>query len=89
MELQKLTNDVYERVSEYRDRPEVLNGMVSLLKGSRLFLENMRNLSLTSEVITSVEIETLEKAINETQVIAYFLISKAIFKLKHAIIISL
>ncbi|XP_011068274.1 PREDICTED: hypoxia up-regulated protein 1 isoform X3 [Acromyrmex echinatior] len=67
MELQKLTNDVYERVSEYRDRPEVLNGMVSLLKGSRLFLENMRNLSLTSEVITSVEIETLEKAINETQ----------------------
>ncbi|XP_018362749.1 PREDICTED: hypoxia up-regulated protein 1 isoform X1 [Trachymyrmex cornetzi] len=67
MELQKLTNDVYERVSEYRDRPEVLNGMVSLLKGSRLFLENMRNLSLTSEIITSVEIETLEKAINETQ----------------------
>ncbi|KYQ54313.1 Hypoxia up-regulated protein 1 [Trachymyrmex zeteki] len=67
MELQKLTNDVYERVSEYRDRPEVLNGMVSLLKGSRLFLENMRNLSLTSEIITSIEIETLEKAINETQ----------------------
>ncbi|KYN00925.1 Hypoxia up-regulated protein 1 [Cyphomyrmex costatus] len=67
MELQKLTNDVYERVSEYRDRPEVLNGMVSLLKGSKLFLENMRNLSLTSEVITPIEIETLEKAINETQ----------------------
>ncbi|XP_011647673.1 hypoxia up-regulated protein 1 isoform X1 [Pogonomyrmex barbatus] len=67
IELQKLTNDIYERVSEYRDRPEVLNGMVSLLQGSRLFLDNMRNLSATSEVITSVEIETLEKAINETQ----------------------
>ncbi|XP_011862642.1 PREDICTED: hypoxia up-regulated protein 1 isoform X2 [Vollenhovia emeryi] len=67
MELQKLTNDVYERVFEYRDRPEVLNGMVSLLKGSRLFFENMRNLSVTSDVITPVEVETLEKTINETQ----------------------
>ncbi|XP_012543156.1 hypoxia up-regulated protein 1 isoform X2 [Monomorium pharaonis] len=67
MELQKLTNDVYERVSESRDRPEVLNGMVSLLQGSRLFLENMRNLSLTTEIITPVEVETLEKVINETQ----------------------
>lgn len=68
MELQKLTNDVYERVSEHRDRPEVLKGMISLLNGSRLFLDNMRNLSLTTEIITPVEVETLEKAINETQV---------------------
>lgn len=67
MKLQKLTNDVYERVSEYRDRPEVLKGMVSLLNGSRTFLLNMRNLSLTTEIITPVEVETLEKAINETQ----------------------
>lgn len=69
MELQKLTNDVYERVSEHRDRPEVLKGMVSLLNGSALFLENMRNLSLTTEIITPVEVETLEKTVNETQVI--------------------
>lgn len=75
MELQKLTNDVYERVLEYRDRPEVLNGMVSLLQGSRLFLQNMRNLSLTSEVITPIEIETLEKVINETQVNSLILIA--------------
>ncbi|XP_071555809.1 hypoxia up-regulated protein 1 isoform X2 [Temnothorax nylanderi] len=67
MELQKLTNDVYERVFEYRERPEVMNGMVSLLKGSRLFLQNMRNLSQTTEIITKVEVETLEKLINETQ----------------------
>ncbi|XP_011349400.1 hypoxia up-regulated protein 1 isoform X2 [Ooceraea biroi] len=66
-ELQKLTDDVYERVAEHRDRPEVLKGMVSLLNASNLFLSNIRNLSLTSEVITPVEIETLEKAINETQ----------------------
>ncbi|XP_071633112.1 hypoxia up-regulated protein 1 isoform X1 [Temnothorax longispinosus] len=67
MELQKLTNDVYERVFEYRERPEVMNGMVSLLKGSRLFLENMRNLSQTTEIITKIEVEMLEKLINETQ----------------------
>ncbi|XP_020290286.1 hypoxia up-regulated protein 1 isoform X2 [Pseudomyrmex gracilis] len=66
-DLQKLTNDVYERVSEHRDRPEVLKGIVALLNGSRLFLENMRNLSVTTEIITSVEVETLEKAINETE----------------------
>lgn len=65
--LQKLTNDVYERVSEHRDRPEVLKGMVTLLNNSKTFLENMRNLSLTTEIITPVEVETLEKVINETQ----------------------
>jgi len=69
-ELQRLTNDVYERVSEHRDRPEVLKGMVSLLNASNLFLNNMRNLSLTNEVITRIEVEMLEKAINETQVIS-------------------
>lgn len=73
MELQKLTNDVYERVSEHRDRPEVLKGMISLLNGSALFLENMRNLSLTTEIITAVEVETLEKTINETQVIFFII----------------
>lgn len=68
MNLQKLTNDVYERVSEHRDRPEVLKGMISLLNGSKTFLENMRNLSLTTEIITPIEVETLERAINDTQV---------------------
>ncbi|KAJ8687030.1 hypothetical protein QAD02_022824 [Eretmocerus hayati] len=66
-ELEDLTKDFYGRVSEHRERPEVLKGMVSLLNGSRSFLENMRNLSASSEIFTKVEIETLEKAINETQ----------------------
>ncbi|CAK9832381.1 Hypoxia up-regulated protein 1 [Anthophora retusa] len=71
--LQKLTNDVYERVYEHRERPEVLKGMVSMLNASRTFLNNMRNLSSkfnsnnSSEIFTQVEIETLEKVINETQ----------------------
>lgn len=68
LELQKLTSDVYERVSEHRDRPEVLKAVFLLLDSSKLFLNSMRNLSVTADVITPVEVETLEKAINETQV---------------------
>nr|ARK20016.1 hypoxia up-regulated protein 1 [Ampulex compressa] len=67
IELQKLTNDVYERVFEHKERPEVLKGMVSMLNGSTIFLNNMRNLSLSKDIFTPVEIETLEKVINETQ----------------------
>ncbi|XP_076246856.1 hypoxia up-regulated Grp170 co-chaperone protein isoform X2 [Calliopsis andreniformis] len=66
-ELQKLTNDVYERVYEHRERPDVLKGMTSMLNASTTFLNNMRNLSLTGEIFTQVEIDTLEKVINETQ----------------------
>ncbi|XP_076178749.1 hypoxia up-regulated Grp170 co-chaperone protein isoform X2 [Ptiloglossa arizonensis] len=65
--LQKLTKDVYERVYEHRERPEVLKGMTSMLNTSKVFLNNMRNLSLSSEIFTQVEIDTLEKVIKETQ----------------------
>ncbi|XP_043786796.1 hypoxia up-regulated protein 1 isoform X2 [Apis laboriosa] len=65
--LQKLTNDVYERVYEHRERPEALKGMTSMLNASTTFLNNMRNLSLSNEIFTQIEIETLEKVINETQ----------------------
>ncbi|XP_035741510.1 hypoxia up-regulated protein 1-like isoform X3 [Vespa mandarinia] len=67
MSLQKLTNDVYERVYEHKERPEVLKGVVSMLNGSKIFLQNMRNLSLTNDIFTQIEIETLEKVINETK----------------------
>lgn len=68
-DLKKLTNDLYERVYEHRERPEALKGMVSMLNGSRSFLDNMRNLNVSSEIFTQIEIETLEKTINDTQVI--------------------
>ncbi|XP_017791456.1 PREDICTED: hypoxia up-regulated protein 1 isoform X2 [Habropoda laboriosa] len=69
-DLRKLTNDVYERVYEHRERKEVLKGMASMLNASTTFLNNMRNLSSkfnSSEIFTQVEIDTLEKFINETQ----------------------
>lgn len=87
--LQKLTNDVYERVYEHRERPEALKGMTSMLNASTTFLNNMRNLSLSSEIFTQIEIETLEKVINETQVnyfIILFIINNKIF-IKNIVII--
>nr|XP_031825896.1 hypoxia up-regulated protein 1 isoform X1 [Nomia melanderi] len=66
-ELQKLTRDLYERVYEYTKRPEVLKGMTSILNASTKVLSNMRNLSQTGDIFTQVEIEMLEKVINETQ----------------------
>lgn len=66
--LKALTNDLYERVFEHRERPEVIKGMKSMLNGSRVFLHNMRNLNKSSEIFTEIEIETLDKVINETQV---------------------
>lgn len=70
--LQKLTRDVYERVFEHKERPDVLKGMLQMLNGSNVFLNNMRNLSVSSEIFTAVEIETLEKAIVETKVLVYY-----------------
>lgn len=68
-DLKKLTGELYERVYEHRERPEALKGMVSMLNGSKTFLENMKNLNVSSEIFTQIEIETLEKTINDTQVI--------------------
>lgn len=68
-ELKKLTNDLYERVFEHKERPEALAGMVSLLNASKTFMSNMKNLNFSSEMFTAVELTTLEKAINETQVL--------------------
>lgn len=67
-ELNKLTNGLYERVFEHRERPDALKGMLSILNGSRVFLDNMRNLNVSNEIFTPVEMETLERAINDTQV---------------------
>lgn len=67
-ELKSLTNDLYGRVYEHRERPEVLKGMISMIQGSTTFLVSMTNVSTSKEIFTSVELETLEKTITETQV---------------------
>ncbi|XP_043284263.1 hypoxia up-regulated protein 1 isoform X2 [Venturia canescens] len=65
--VQKLTNDLYERVFEHRERPDALKGMSSMINGSTIFLRNMRNLTEAEEIFTVVEMETFERILNETQ----------------------
>ncbi|XP_015511527.1 hypoxia up-regulated protein 1 isoform X1 [Neodiprion lecontei] len=66
-ELKGLTNDLYARVFEHKERPEALKGMVSMIHGSTTFLEKVANVTSSSEIFTQVELETLQKTINETQ----------------------
>ncbi|XP_046749659.1 hypoxia up-regulated protein 1 isoform X2 [Diprion similis] len=66
-ELKGLTNDLYARVFEHKERPEALKGMVSMIHGSTTFLEKVTNVTSSSEIFTEVELETLQKTINETQ----------------------
>lgn len=65
-DIQKLTHDLYERVHEFEERPNVISRLSSTLNVSSIFLTKMKNLSLTSDIFTTVEIESLEKIINET-----------------------
>lgn len=70
-DLRLLTRDLYGRVFEHRERPEALNALKSMLNGSIHFLESAKNLTKSTnpdkDIFTDVEIEMLQKVINETQ----------------------
>ncbi|KAF2899628.1 hypothetical protein ILUMI_06537 [Ignelater luminosus] len=70
-DLRLLTRDLYGRVFEHRERPEALNALRSMLNGSNHFLESAKNLTKSTnpekDIFTDVEIEMLQKVINETQ----------------------
>lgn len=99
--LTKLTNDLYERVFEHRERPDVLKGMLSLLNASNVFLNNMKNSNTVDQIFTVVELETLEKIINDTQVIynssnkylvtstIEYIIIKLLFQEYHATVVKI
>ncbi|KAL4229247.1 Hypoxia up-regulated protein 1 [Mactra antiquata] len=58
------------RVSELKERPEALAALNSMLNHSSYFLASIKNLSsieIDDKIFTDVEIETLEKLINETK----------------------
>lgn len=61
-----LTKDLFDRVREHRDRPEALKSLRELLNVSELFLEKSKQLPEEEQYYTSVELETLEKIINDT-----------------------
>lgn len=70
-ELKSLTRDLYGRVFEHREHPEALSALKSMLNGSSHFLASAKNLTKSTnaekDIFTDVEIETLQRVINETQ----------------------
>lgn len=74
-ELKALTRPVWKRVSEAKERPEAVAAMLSTINGSRNFLTTIKNMTAAQPsdpedppMFTPVEFDTLEKAINESQV---------------------
>lgn len=70
-ELQDLINPIYARHWEHNERPDALGAFSKMIFGAKEFLKNAKNMTKTTnpekDVFTEVEIETLEKAINEAE----------------------
>lgn len=70
-ELQEKANEIYARHWEHNERPEALKSFAKQIEGARGFLKAARNMTKETnpdkDIFTTVEIETLEKVINETQ----------------------
>lgn len=69
--LKTLTLDLFRRVWEHKERPDVLIALDSMLNQSNHFLTIAKNLTKTTnpekDVFTDVEVEALEKVIKETE----------------------
>ncbi|KAJ8934580.1 hypothetical protein NQ314_013270 [Rhamnusium bicolor] len=69
-DLHTLTKELFSRVWEHKERPEALKALHSMLNHSTHFLTSAKNLTKTTnpekDIYTDVEIESLEKLINET-----------------------
>lgn len=69
-ELQDKANEIYSRHWEHNERPEALKALEKQLVGAKGFLATARNMTKEvnpdKDVFTAVEIETLQKAIDET-----------------------
>ncbi|XP_075630838.1 hypoxia up-regulated protein 1 [Balearica regulorum gibbericeps] len=65
-ELKKLCRNLFFRVEERRKWPERLSALESLLNHSTIFLKGARMIPESDQIFTEVELNTLEKAINET-----------------------
>lgn len=67
-DLKSLTRDMFERVREHRERPEALKALKDMLNLSEVFLNGAKNVSEDNQVFTEVEINTLDKLIQDTKV---------------------
>lgn len=68
-ELQEKANEIYARHWEHNERPEALKALAKQIEGARGFLRVAKNMTKETnpdkDVFTTVEVETLEKAIND------------------------
>ena len=71
-DLKKDVKDLEFRVDQLKERPEALEALRQMLNHSTYFLKSIQNLSALElqedPIFTAVEVETLAKLINETQV---------------------
>lgn len=58
---------LFDRVQEHRERPQALSALVAVLNASEVYLTGIKGLSEDDQIFTQVEIDTLEKAIEETK----------------------
>lgn len=68
-ELQAKANPIYARHWEHRERPETLETFTKMIGSAKTFLANAKNMTKETntdkDIFTQVEIDTLQKAINE------------------------
>ncbi|XP_013911305.1 PREDICTED: hypoxia up-regulated protein 1 [Thamnophis sirtalis] len=67
-ELRRLCRSLFFRVEERRKWPDRLAALESLLNHSSIFLRGARMIPEPDQIFTEIELSTLEKAINETEV---------------------
>ncbi|XP_055321556.1 hypoxia up-regulated protein 1 [Sitodiplosis mosellana] len=71
VELQAISNPIYARHWEHRERSDVVNTFNKMIAHAKTFLTNAKNMTKESnsdkDIFTQVEIETLEKAINDAE----------------------
>lgn len=66
-EMKKLTKDLFFRVKEKQERPELIKAMKSALNTSEVFLAMIKNVTEEEQLFTQVEIELLEKTYNKSK----------------------
>lgn len=70
-ELSGKANPIYSRHWEHRERPEATETFTKMIASAKTFLNNAKNMTKEAntdkDVFTQVEIDTLEKAINDAE----------------------
>ncbi|XP_071842320.1 hypoxia up-regulated protein 1-like isoform X2 [Apostichopus japonicus] len=67
-ELKKQTKDLFFRVKEKKDRPELVSAMKTALNTSKVFLEMIKNITVEEDSpFSQVEVDLLEKVYNKSK----------------------